>query len=750
MRIASIGGGPAGLYFSILMKKAFPDSQITVYERNQPDDTFGFGVVFSDETLGNFESADPQSYAEIRRHFAYWGDIETYHAGTCVRSTGHGFCGLARKKLLEIFHARCRELGVVLEFQHEIHDDSELAGNDLILAVDGLNSVVRKKYEAQFKPSIDWRKARFCWLGTTKPLSAFTFVFRQTQWGLFQVHAYPFEKERSTWIVECDEATWRAAGLDHASEEDTVAFCEKLFAEDLAGHPLIANRSIWRAFPTIRCESWHYRNIVLLGDSAHTAHFSIGSGTKLAMEDAIALCEAFREHGTADVPAVLAAYASARRDEVSRIQRAAQTSLEWFENSARYIDQPPLQFTFNLMTRSKRITWDNLGKRDPELVRRVGEWYATETGIARAKDGSFAPPMFAPLEFRGLKLENRVVVSPMCQYSATDGTPEDWHLVHLGSRAVGGAALVIAEATGVSADGRISPGCTGMYSPEHVGAWKRIVDFVHTRTRAKIGIQLGHAGRKASCNLPWEGDDPLRDARAWQTMGPSALPFRPDWPVPRQMRRADMDELRANFERALGMAQRAGFDMVELHMAHGYLLSSFLSPKSNQRRDEYGGSLENRMRFPLEIFSAARAAWPQEKPLFVRISASDWLDASGGWTVNDSVVFARELKRLGCDLVDVSSAGNTPESKPVYGRMYQLPFAEQIRAEAGIPVMAVGGIQGADHVNTILAAGRADLCALARPHLFDPYLTRHAAAEYGNWDFPWPNQYLASRPRSPR
>jgi len=747
MRIASIGGGPAGLYFSILMKQAFPDTQITVYERNKHDDTFGFGVVFSDETLGNIESADAESYAAIRRNFAYWGDIETYHAGTCVRSTGHGFCGLARKKLLEIFHERCRALGVKLEFQHEIQDDSELAGNDLILAVDGINSIIRKKYEAHFKPSFDWRKARFCWLGTTLPLSAFTFVFKETQWGLFQVHAYPFEKNLSTWIVECDEGTWRRAGLDRASEKETVALCERIFAGDLKGHRLIENRSTWRAFPTIRCERWQHGNVVLMGDAAHTAHFSIGSGTKLAMEDAIALCEAFRSHGTRDVPAVLAAYESARREEVSRIQHAAQTSLEWFENTSRYIEQPPLQFTFNLMTRSRRITWDNLGQRDPELVRRVGEWYAGENGIQRAADGSVAPPMFAPLKLRGMELENRVVVSPMCQYSARDGTPDDWHLVHLGSRAIGGAALVFAEATNVTAEGRITPGCTGMYSEAHVAAWKRIVEFVHRHSRAKIGIQLGHAGRKASCNLPWEGDDPLRDGRAWQTIGPSALPFAPGWHVPREMTRADMQAVRAALANAVRMAERAGFDVVELHMAHGYLFSSFLSPKSNQRKDEHGGSLENRMRFPLEAFVAARAAWPEQKPMFVRISASDWLDDQGGWTVAESVVFARELKQLGCDLVDVSSAGNTPESKPVYGRMYQVPFAEQIRAEAGIPVMAVGGIQGADHVNTILAAGRADLCALARPHLGDPYLTRHAAARYGNSDFPWPNPYLLGRPR---
>ena len=747
MRIASIGGGPAGLYFSILMKQAFPASEITVYERNKPDDTFGFGVVFSDETLGGFESADPESFAEIKKSFAYWGDIETYYGDTCVRSTGHGFCGLSRKRLLEIFHARCKALGVRLDFQREIKDDAELAGHDLVLAADGINSFVRTKYAAHFQPSFDWRKAKFCWLGTTKPLSAFTFVFRETQWGLFQVHAYPFEKNLSTWIVECDESVWRKAGLDRMSEEQTVAFCERIFADDLAGHRLLGNRSIWRTFPTIRCERWHHGNVVLMGDAVHTAHFSIGSGTKLAMEDAMALVAAFRARGTRDVPAVLAAYEESRRVETIRLQRVAQTSLEWFENSARYMGQHPLQFTFNLMTRSKRITWDNLAKRDPELVRRVGEWYAGENGLARTNEGDTPPPLFAPLKLRELVLGNRMVVSPMCQYSATNGTPDDWHLVHLGSRAMGGAGLVIAEATGVTADGRISPGCTGIYTDEHVAAWKRIVDFVHTHAKTRIGLQIGHAGRKASCSRPWEGDSPLRGAQAWPTIGPSALPFAPGWHVPKEMDRAERQRIAEAFVAAAERAERAGFDALELHMAHGYLLSSFLSPKSNQRRDEYGGSLENRMRFPLEILEAVRAVWPKSKPLFVRISASDWLDDAGGWTVAESVVFARELKARGCDLVDVSSGGNTPESRIVYGRMYQVPFAEQIRAEARVPVMAVGGIAGADHANTILAAGRADLVAIARGFLSDPYLVRRAAEQYGHTGFPWPNQYLAVKPR---
>ncbi|MBL8858845.1 MAG: bifunctional salicylyl-CoA 5-hydroxylase/oxidoreductase [Planctomycetes bacterium] len=747
MNIASLGGGPAGLYFAILMKKAFPDARIEVIERNRADDTFGWGVVFSDETLSNFEDADPESYAEIRQQFRYWGDIETWHADTCVRSTGHGFCGLSRKKLLQIFHARCRDLGVELVFNREIKDEGELGPRDLILAADGLNSMLRKKYEAHFKPTIDWRKAKFTWLGTTKPLEAFTFIFRDSPHGVFQVHAYPFEENLSTFIVECHDETWKKSGLDRATEAETVAFCEKLFADHLEGHKLLTNRSIWRTFPTVRNERWSHNNIVLLGDSAHTAHFSIGSGTKLAMEDSIALVEAFRQHGTRDVPRVLAAYESARRLDVLKTQKAAQTSLEWFENSQRYMHQHPVQFSFNLMTRSKRITYDNLAKRDPLLVQRTTEWFGAENGLKPAANGITPPPMFAPFELRSMKLANRIVVSPMCQYSATDGVPDDWHFVHLTSRALGGAGLVFAEATNVSSEGRITLGCTGFWNDTQGAGWKRIVEFVHARTAAKIGMQLGHAGRKASCNLPWEGDDPLRDQRAWKTLGPSADPFGPGWHVPRAMDRGDMDRVREEFVHSARLAHKAGFDIIELHMAHGYLLSSFLSPKSNRRTDEYGGAIENRMRYPLEVFTAVRAVWPAEKPMSVRISASDWLDDDGGWTVADSVVLARELKMRGCDIIDVSSAGNTPESKPEYGRMYQLPFAERIRYEAEIPVIAVGAIQGADHANTVLAAGRADLCALARPHLADPYLTHNAAIRYGVVDVVWPKPYLAVKPR---
>jgi anthraniloyl-CoA monooxygenase len=755
MKIACIGGGPAGLYFAILMKRQLPTADVTVYERNKADDTFGWGVVFSDETLGGFEEADPESFAEIRKSFATWTDIDTFYAGTCVRSTGHGFCGLSRRRLLQIFHARCRELGVKLEFEHEVTDDAEVADADLILAVDGINSMVRAKYAEHFKPTLDWGRCKFSWLGTTKPLDAFTFIFRENEHGLFRVHAYPFQTGRdgeqvlSTFIVECREETWREAGLDQASEEDTVGYVERLFADHLDGHPVLTNRSIWRAFPTVRCERWSHGKIVLLGDAAHTAHFSIGSGTKLAMEDAMALVEAFRAHGTDDVPAVLQAYEEARYVDGLKLQKAAQTSLEWFENTERYAGQPPLQFTFNLMSRSKRITYDNLAKRDSELVRRVTEWYAEENGLPRDSDGKAPPPMFAPFRMRGMQLANRVVVSPMCQYSARKGLVGDWHLVHLGSRAIGGAGLVITEMTDVSSEGRITLGCAGLYNGEHVRAWKRIVDFVHANSGARIAVQLAHAGRKASCHLPWEGGHPLGEEDAWSALGPSPLPFDAGWPAPKAMDTADLDRVRASFAAAAGLAVEAGFDMLELHAAHGYLLSSFLSPKSNARDDEYGGSLENRMRFPLEVFEAVRDVWPENRPIAVRVSATDWLDDAGGQTIEDTVAFARELKRRGCDAIDVSSAGNTPESKPVYGRMYQVPFAEQIRYEVGIPVMAVGAIQGADHANTILAAGRADLAVMARPHLVNPYITLTAAARYEYYDAPWPKQYLPAKPRPP-
>ena len=741
MKISCIGGGPASLYFAILLSKRLPGAQIDIYEQNRADDTFGWGVVFSDETLGNFEEADPESYQRIRDEFAYWTDIDTFYAGEKVTSTGHGFCGLARKKLLLLLQDRCRELGVGLHFEHTVEDfDQLVADSDLVVAADGVNSQVRQRFADTFRPDLDWRKCKFAWFGTTKKMTAFTFVFRETEWGLFQVHAYPFEEGLGTWIVECREETWKRAGLDKLDEEASARFCHELFADHLEGEQLLTNRSIWRTFPTVRCASWRHENVVLLGDAAHTAHFSIGSGTKLAMEDAIALADAVAEN-VGDTARALEVYEDARFVDVLKVQRAAQTSLEWFENSGRYLQQVPERFVFNLMTRSKRITHDNLETRDPDLVGAVDALVAREAG---AEAG--LPPAFLPFPVRGTTIPNRVVVSPMCMYSATDGVVGDWHFVHLGSRATGGAGLVMTEMTNVTADGLITPGCAGMWTDEQEAAWKRVVDFVHTHSSSKIGMQIAHAGRKASCSRPWEGDAPLTGEDAWQTMGPSALPFGPDWPTPRAMDAQDMRRISDAFVASAQRCVRAGFDLVEVHMAHGYLLSSFLSPLSNVREDEFGGSLENRARFPMEVARAVRAAIPDSMPLFVRLSATDWFDSEErGITVDEAVQLARWLKDAGVDVIDVSSAGNVPESRPQYGRMYQVPFAERIRFEADVPVMAVGAIQGLDHAHTIVAAGRADLCAIARGFLADPYMVQRDAVRRGVDAHAIPLPYLAAK-----
>ncbi|MFN7941251.1 MAG: FAD-dependent monooxygenase [Thermoanaerobaculia bacterium] len=745
MRCVSIGGGPAGLYFGILMRQAFPDSEVTIFERNRPDDTFGFGVVFSDETLSFLDEADPESAAEIRARFRNWRDIETCFRGTWTLSTGHGFCAISRAALLAILLHRAEALGCRVVFRQELSDAGPaMATADLVLAADGVNSFVRHQFADVFRPRIELGANRFSWLGSDKPLRAFTFLFVETEFGLFQVHAYPYEDRRSTFIVETDEATWRAAGLDRAEESDTVAICERLFAEHLDGHRLIANRSLWRRFPAIACERWSHENLVLVGDAAHTAHFSIGSGTKLAMEDAIALVAALRESG-GGVPPALAAYEDSRRLEVAKLQRAARVSQRWFENARRYLGQHPIPFSFNLMTRSKRITYDKLRERDPRLVTQLDAWFASEIGRAGAAP---VPPAFQPFAARSVELANRIVVSPMCQYSAVEGTVGDWHLVHLGSRALGGAGLVITEMTDVEPEGRITKGCAGLWTTGHRDAWRRIVEFAHAHGGTKIGIQLAHAGRKSSLHHPWTDDDrPLApEEGAWTTYAPSAVPFEPGWPAPRAMDRADMDRIRDAFARAARWSEEAGFDWLELHMAHGYLLSSFLSPLANFRDDDYGGSLENRLRYPLEVLRAVRSAWPAGKPISVRISASDWMPDGSGTTPEEAVEIARALAAAGADLIDVSSAGNSPLSQVEYGRMYQTPFAEKIRYGAAVPVMAVGGIEGADHANTVIGAGRADLAVLARAHLRDPYLTRRAAAAYGV-DLPWPGAYLRGKPR---
>ncbi len=744
MKIVIIGGGPAGLYFALLMKKADRAHQITVYERNRADDTFGFGVVFSDETLGNFREADPESYHQIVDNFAYWDQIDVHFQGQVTRSGGHGFCGLSRQKLLGILQARCAGLGVELQYEAEIDDLERFAHADLLVGADGANSLVRERYKEHFRPSLDWRKNKFVWLGSTLPLDAFTFFFRESEHGLFRVHAYQYEAKHSTFIVECTEETWRKAGLDKAGEADTVAYCEALFAPDLGGHRLLTNMSLWRTFPTVRNQRWYHDNVVLMGDAVHTAHFSIGSGTKLAMEDAIALADAIREQGA--LGPALERYDGERKDEVARLQRTAETSLGWFEDTERYRGLVPVQFAISLLTRSKRITYENLKLRDEGFIAAVDRWFALKVRDESGLDLPLEPPpppMFTPFRLRGMTLENRVVVSPMCEYSADDGTPNDWHLVHLGSRAIGGAGLVYAEMTNVSAEARISPGCTGLYKPEHMAAWQRIVGFVHANSRAKICMQLGHAGRKGSTRLSWEGDGEPLPSGNWPLLSASAIPYYPHSQVPRAMERADMERVRDDFVRAARWAEEAGFDMLELHMAHGYLLASFISPVTNRRQDAYGGALEGRMRFPLEVFDAVRAAWPEEKPMSVRISASDWIE--GGLRPEDSVEVARLLKDHGCDLIDVSSGQTSPASEPVYGRMYQTPFADRIRHEVGMPTMAVGAITSADQVNTIIVSGRADLCALARRHLSEPYFTLHASAHYGFEDQAWPEQYLAAK-----
>jgi anthraniloyl-CoA monooxygenase len=739
MKAVCIGGGPAGLFFALLLKKADPRHDVTVVERNRLDDTFGFGVVFSDATEEALAHADPTTTAAMAARAHRWDDIEIHYQGQVLTSTGHGFSGLSRRTLLAILSDRCRELGVRLCFEHELTDPESVRDADLVLAADGVQSAVRERYRQHFEPTVDVRPNRFVWLGTTRPFPAFTFYFKGSEHGLWRVHAYQYEPGASTFIVEAREDTWRSAGLDQVDEAGTIAFCERLFADELQGHRLVSNRSIWRAFPTVRNRRWHHGNIVLAGDAAHTAHFSVGSGTKLAMEDAIALAEALATHRS--VPEALDAYEQVRRPPVESLQRAAQASLEWFEDTERYMDLDPLQFSFTLLTRSLRITHDNLRLRDPAFVAKVDADFARKSAAqSRVKVvvPPIPPPMFTPFRLRELVVPNRVVVSPMCQYSAVDGMPDDWHLIHLGSRAVGGAGLVYAEMTDVSAEARISVGCTGLYKDEHIAGWKRIVDFVHERTPAKMAIQLGHAGRKGATQRMWEGDvEPLEEG-GWEVIAPSPLPYFPHSQVPREVTRADMEQVIADHVAAARRAEAAGFDLLEVHMAHGYLLASFMSPLTNLRTDRFGGSLENRMRFPLEVFDAVRAVWPEHKPMSVRISAVDWMPDGHGPT--DAVEVARMLHDHGCDIIDVSAGQTVPDQRPVYGRLFQTPFADRIRHEVGIATMAVGNISSYADVNTILAAGRADLCLLARAHLWDPYWTRHAAHELG-WKLPWPDQY---------
>lgn len=747
MRIACLGGGPAGQYFAISMKLRDPSCDVVVLERNRADDTFGWGVVLSDETLGNLHANDPASAATIRTHFAYWDDVATLHKGQKILSTGHGFCGIGRKRLLIILQERAIELGVDLRFETEVGAASDYMQDfDVVVACDGLNSKTRLEFADTFKPDIDTRLCPFVWLGTHQKFDdAFTFIFEQTDKGWVWAHAYQFDDDTATFIVECSQATYDAYGFADLSQHDSIAICEDIFKDHLGGHALMTNAnhirgSAWIKFPRVLCETWSHKNVVLMGDAAATAHFSIGSGTKLALESAISLAEHL--HNSPTRGDAFAAYEDSRRLEVLRLQSAARNSVEWFEDVERYLHLDPVQLNYSLLTRSQRISHENLRARDPQWLASAEKWFQDQAGAPPTTPPR--APMFAPFRLRDMHLKNRVVVSPMAQYKATDGTPGDWHLIHYGERAKGGAGLVYTEMTCTSANGRITPGCPGLYAPEHEKGWARLVDFVHSETDAKICCQIGHAGRKGSTNIGWEGMDTPLEHGNWPLLSASALPWSVANATPRAMTRADMDSVTAEFVAAAQMADRAGFDMIELHAAHGYLISSFISPLSNIREDEYGGSLDNRMRYPLEVFGAMRKVWPDAKPMSVRISANDWA-GDDGLTPQDAVAVAKMFQDAGADIIDVSAGQTSTQGQPVYGRMFQTPFSDRIRNEAGIKTMAVGNIFEADHVNSILMAGRADLVCLGRPHLADPYWTLRTATDLGDRHATWPLPYEAGR-----
>ena len=751
MKILCIGGGPAGLYFSLLMKQQDPLHQIIVVERNRPYDTFGWGVVLSDQTLDNLRGADPHTAQLIGDAFNHWDDIEVFFKGRSIRSTGHGFSGIGRKHLLNILQQRCEELGVQLVFETDVADDQTLAEQykaDLVIASDGLNSRIRTRYAESYRPDIDVRNCRFVWLGTHKTFDAFTFAFEQTEHGWFQAHAYKYDAHTSTFIVETPDAVWRAHGLDSMSQEAAIAFCQNLFAKYLDGHALMSNAAhlrgyaIWIQFPRVICKSWvHWTHaesdnpipVVLMGDAAHTAHYSIGSGTKLALEDAIDLANTFTQHADTDISTVLQAYEDRRSVEVLKIQNAARNSTAWFEHVDRYTHMDIEQFTYSLLTRSQRISHENLRLRDPTWLGQFESWLAGGNAVA---------PMLLPFKIRELQLKNRIVVSPMATYSAVDGVVNDFHLVHHGARALGGAGLLMVEMTSPTPEGRITPGCPGLWDDNQQHAFKRITDFVH-QNNAHIGLQLGHSGAKGSTQLGWDAiDEPLLKDN-WPLMAASPVAYGPNNAVPFPMTTADMQTLTAQFVQATQRAASAGFDWLELHCAHGYLLSGFICPLTNNRTDNYGGSLANRCRYPLEVFEAMRTVWPTRKPMSVRISAHDW--APGGNTDDDAVEIARLFQKAGCDLIDVSSGQTTRAAKPVYGRMYQTPFSDRIRNELHIATMAVGAISEADHANSIVAAGRADLCAVARPHLADAAWTLHEVAKMGSKDVIWPRVYETGR-----
>ena len=750
MKVLCLGGGPAGLYFAISMKLRDPSHSVTVLERNKANDTFGWGVVLSDDALSRMQTNDPVSTAAIRAQFAYWDDIAVVHGGVRTVSGGHGFAGIGRKTMLIILQARARELGVDLQFETEFKTAEEYRRDyDLVVATDGINSAVRREYAGVFKPDVDLRKCKFVWLGTHQKFDdAFTFIFEKTEHGWVWAHVYQFDDNTATFIVECLPATWNAWGFEAMSKEETVATCEAIFADHLGGHALMSNAAhlrgsaVWMQFPRVICETWYHENVVLMGDATATSHFSIGSGTRLAFDSAIALADYI--HSEPTLKQAFQRYQDERRIEVLRLQSAARNSLEWFEEVERYLDMPSPQFAYSLLTRSQRISHENLRLRDPDWLRGAEDWFAAQHG---GQPGRM--PMFAPFQLRGMRLENRIVVSPMAQYRAHDGTPGDWHMVHYAERAKGGAGLVYTEMTCVSPNGRITPGCTGLYAPKHELAWKRINDFIHTETQAKTCCQIGHSGRKGSTQVGWaDADTPLVSGN-WPLLSASAIPWQPGNAPPKAMDRSDMDQVIRQFIRATEMADGADFDMVELHAAHGYLISSFISPLSNTREDDYGGSLENRMRFPLEVFTEMRAVWPGAKPMAVRISANDWVGYAGV-TPAEAVDIAMMFAMAGADIIDVSAGQTSVDAQPVYGRMFQTPFSDRIKNEAGLATMAVGNITEIDHVNSILLAGRADLVALARPHLADPYWTLRAGVQVGDTGGFWPLPYLAGRDQARR
>ena len=745
--IAVIGGGPAGLYFAISLKLRNPSTNITIIERNKANDTFGWGVVLSDETLSNLENNDTVSAKYIRENFAYWDDIALHHQGKKMLSTGHGFCGIGRKKLLIILQKRALELGIKLNFESEAETAaSYMKQYDIVVAADGLNSKTRNEFDNVFKPDVDMRTCQFVWLGTHQKFDdAFTFIFEKTKHGWVWAHAYQFDNDTATFIVECSQQTFDAFGFATLSQQESISICEDIFKNHLGNNELMTNAnhirgSAWIRFPRVLCDNWYHKNIVLLGDSSATAHFSIGSGTKLALESAIALAKHIdAEDNTTEA---FKKYEDERKLEVFRLQSAARNSVEWFEDVERYLDLDPVQLNYSLLTRSQRISHENLRERDPLWLESAEKWFQEQAGDTKVK--TVRAPMFAPFKLRDMKLSNRIVVSPMAQYKAKDGCPTEWHFVHYAERAKGGAALVYTEMTCISPEGRITPGCPGLYAPEHENQWQKLTKFIHEETSAKICCQIGHSGRKGSTQLGWEKmDAPLKENN-WPTLSASPVPWSSENPIPKELDESDMKLVIDEFISATKMANRAGFDMIELHAAHGYLISSFISPKSNIRRDKYGGSLHNRMRFPLQVFKAMREAWPESKPMSVRISATDWLE-SEGVTPNEAVSIAKMFSEQGADIIDVSAGQTSIDANPVYGRMFQTPFSDRIRNEAKIQTMAVGNIYEADHVNSILMAGRADLVCLARPHLSDPYWTLHSAAANGDREMKWPLPYEAGR-----